>query len=483
MNKNLNSICRIVLAILFTHQLQAQTTITLTPWQDGNNGFHTNYNSANTNYGHADYYGAFSQPGASGGENAAQSIMQFDLSSIPSGTTISSATLDLYGRGPLGANGDATSVGNIGDNACYLERITSAWQQYVVTWNTRPSLTHVDAVTLPQSQSTIQDYLGIDVRQLVQDMVDDPDNSYGFSIRLITEDPTRGLFFCSTDYSDQSKWPVLTVTYSSCVCAPPTITSIDSICGNVSSVCWSSVQCATEYILRWNVLPDETWIYESIAAPDTCHQFTNHFGDVNQLQLASVCQSGDTSDYSPVVTWNNYLVCAAPTDVATSNVTDNSADLSWNANPDANKYEVFYKINGNITKVKVNGTTYSLTGLPSSTPVKWRVKARCSGCDGHSWGNYSPFQYFTTLSQKQINLGQQSTSTLEVFPNPADVNFTVNFNLGYSSQQSYTLAVQDIVGHVMMVHEGTLTNGLLSQDISLSDDISNGVYTDRKSTR
>jgi hypothetical protein len=122
-----------------------------------------------------------------------------------------SASLDLFGRGPVSATGDATSVGNIGNNQCYLERITNSWQEYTVTWNTKPGLSSTNSVLLPQSQYTIQDYLGIDVTQLVQDMINDPANSFGFSMRLVAEDPTSGLFFCSTDYSDPEKFPVLKV--------------------------------------------------------------------------------------------------------------------------------------------------------------------------------------------------------------------------------------------------------------------------------
>ncbi|MBS1658240.1 MAG: DNRLRE domain-containing protein [Bacteroidetes bacterium] len=210
----------LILVFIFSTAI-GQVSITLHPDQDAVIGFHDNYNSANTNYGNADYYGAFSQPGASGGENAAHSLMDFDLSDIPAGSTINSATLTLYGRGATNNSGDATSVGNIGDNPCYLERIISAWQWNVVTWNTQPSTTSQSSVTLPQSSNIIQDYTDIDVSGLVADMINDPSNSYGFSIRLVTEDPTRGLFFCSTDYSDESKHPTLKITYTPC--STPTV--------------------------------------------------------------------------------------------------------------------------------------------------------------------------------------------------------------------------------------------------------------------
>ncbi|HYV92637.1 MAG TPA: ice-binding family protein [Chitinophagales bacterium] len=267
----------------------------------------------------------------------------------------------------------------------------------------------------------------------------------------------------------------VTVSECTCVCTAPVITSIDSVCGTIASMCWTSVPCAASYLVRWNILPDLTWIYTEISAPDTCRQFTDQYGDVNQLQVASICQNGDTL-YSPLVTWTNYLVCAAPTGLVASNITTNSADLSWNANPDANKYAVLYKANGTKTKVKVNGTILSLTGLSPATTIKWRVKSRCDYCPHNSWGTNSPFTSFTTAPFKEFALDQQSAGSMLVYPNPADANFTVRFNIGYSSEQSYTLAVQDLVGHSLMIIEGTLSDGTFSQDVSLPNGISNGIY-------
>ncbi|MFI5134369.1 MAG: DNRLRE domain-containing protein [Chitinophagales bacterium] len=192
--------------------IYAQTTVTLTPSADASIGFQDFTNSANTNYGYADHYSAFSQAGAFGGENAGHGIMKFDLSQVPLGAMIISADLNLFGRGPYGV-GDAVSVGDTGDNVCYLERITSDWDEFTVTWNTQPSTTSQHAVTIGPSTSASEDFLNIDVKDLVQDMVSFPSNSFGFSLRLVTEDPTRSLAFWSSDATDSAKFPHLTISY------------------------------------------------------------------------------------------------------------------------------------------------------------------------------------------------------------------------------------------------------------------------------
>ncbi len=190
----------------------AQTTVTLVPSQDASVGFHDGFNSANTNYGTADYFSAFYQPIAIYGENGGRSLLNFDLSIIPGGVSVISAELNLYGRGSYGI-GEAVSHGNYGQNECYLQRITTSWIDNIVTWNDQPNTTSTNQVILPQSIDSIQDYLNINVSQLVQDMINDPNNSYGFLIQLVTESLSRSLAFCSKDFSDSAKHPQLIITY------------------------------------------------------------------------------------------------------------------------------------------------------------------------------------------------------------------------------------------------------------------------------
>lgn len=193
----------------------AQYTLTLTPSHDAVVGYHDNYNSANTNYNGAIHYSAIAQPGATGGVNKNRGLMKFDLSPIPSDATVWGAYLSLSASGPIGI-GDVASVGSVGQNACKLYRITSAWNDYSVTWNTQPSFTMENAVPLAQSTYTMQNYLSIDVTNLVQDMVNDPANSFGFMLKLDNEVPTRGLVAYGMLAPNPDKRPVLVVAYGTC---------------------------------------------------------------------------------------------------------------------------------------------------------------------------------------------------------------------------------------------------------------------------
>jgi hypothetical protein len=195
---------------------EAQTTLILTPSHDAEIGYHDNYNSANVNYNNEIHCSPFSQPGYAGGSNIGRGLMEFDLSSIPTDATVLGAFLSLTASGPTGTTGAVTSVGDVGQNSATIRRITSAWVDNTVTWNTQPTSTDMDAVPLAQSTYSMQNYLNIDVTTLVQDMVADPDNSYGFMLKLDNETPTRGLLFYGGLAPEPDKVPTLVVIYGEC---------------------------------------------------------------------------------------------------------------------------------------------------------------------------------------------------------------------------------------------------------------------------
>jgi hypothetical protein len=186
-------------------------TLTLQPdATTGIDAYISNYPAyINSNFGTFGSFAAVAKT-SSGTFYLGRSLIQFDLSSIPSTTTITSAKLSLYDD-PTSSQGthDQTS----GSNAAYLARIVSSWTESTVTWTNQPSTTSTNEVTLPASTSSNQDYTDIDVTSLVQDQISNPSTSYGFMLSLVTEVQYRGLVFASSDHATTAKHPKLVVTY------------------------------------------------------------------------------------------------------------------------------------------------------------------------------------------------------------------------------------------------------------------------------
>jgi hypothetical protein len=216
----------------------AQTTIVLQP--DSATGkdaiLHGLSSEVNKNYGKNPQFAAFA--GTFGGEFAAlRSLISFDLSQVPTSAVINAAKLSLYAW-------DSNTGGllqHYGSNAGWLERVTSPWNEFTVTWNNQPTTTTLNRVELPISTSGTQNYLDINVTKLISDMIANPANSYGFMLKLQTEEAYRRLNFCSSDHTIQSLHPKLEIQYtvpidnSTLVLQPDSTSGKDAVLHGLSS--------------------------------------------------------------------------------------------------------------------------------------------------------------------------------------------------------------------------------------------------------
>ncbi len=139
-----------------------------------------------------------------------RALIQFDLSVIPANATLVNASLSLYAN-PSPVTIPTANYGT--NNAFVIQRITSAWNENTITWNTQPATSAQNEVIIPQSTSPGQDYLNIDVTPMVYDMLNNPQNSFGFMLRLVNEIPYNGRDFASSDNADSTKWPSITYCF------------------------------------------------------------------------------------------------------------------------------------------------------------------------------------------------------------------------------------------------------------------------------
>ncbi len=77
----------------------------------------------------------------------------------------------------------------------------------------QPPTTELDEALIPASTKQWNYNVTVDVTQMVKRMVANPSKNYGFKMRLVTEDTYRSMVFASSEYSDSTKRPKLTVRY------------------------------------------------------------------------------------------------------------------------------------------------------------------------------------------------------------------------------------------------------------------------------
>ena len=190
----------------------AQTTVLITMDSNGEDAYIDNWNTSGNYPDEIDFCsGAWT---INGTPVIWRSFMNFDLTQIPANATIVDARLSLY-YNPANTfdqvNGHQSLTNS---DQSVLERVTSPWSEHSITWNNQPTTTTQNEVIFPQSTSGFQDYTNMDVTAMVQDMISNKPEAYGFALHLSTEQYYAQLLFATGDYADASKHPALQITYT-----------------------------------------------------------------------------------------------------------------------------------------------------------------------------------------------------------------------------------------------------------------------------
>ncbi len=98
-----------------------------------------------------------------------RALVKFDMTSIPNTAIIQSAKLSLFSTPtPEQGNGIDAQYGT--SNACYIQRVTNSWATNTTSWNNQPNIDSTHEVTIPQSTSSSQDNINMDVTNLIKDI-------------------------------------------------------------------------------------------------------------------------------------------------------------------------------------------------------------------------------------------------------------------------------------------------------------------------
>ena len=165
-----------------------------------------------------------------------RSIIEFEeLKNIQSGV-VNSAVLVLYAY----PNYPYSNGGQAETNTSEVYRVIEPWEEDQVSWVTQPNVDLNGVVEIPQNNN--YNLIEVDVTDMVQTMIDNPDNSFGFLLRQKDENPYGSMSFASSDYPSYSRAPELIIVvenmqydsiYESCLdCnGTPSGTAVIDECG------------------------------------------------------------------------------------------------------------------------------------------------------------------------------------------------------------------------------------------------------------
>jgi hypothetical protein len=251
------------------YPIEIDPTVTIQP--DGTAGKDTriSYSSPNMNYGNASYLWV-------GVNDTERSLLKFDLSSIQTGSYVSTATLDLYHYGRINSQ-------NTVDMQCFL--VTGSWDEATVTWNTQPSYNSSIYSSILSFQSN--DYSKtrtFDITNIANEWVKTGINN-GLIIKQVNS-VDAGASFYSSESGDATNRPKLSIIYNH----PPTTPTVTSPNGGETwnaqhTITWSpatdaeTAQGSLKYHIQLSTNNGTTWkdivSLTSVGATSYTYDFTN----------------------------------------------------------------------------------------------------------------------------------------------------------------------------------------------------------------
>lgn len=146
-----------------------------------------------------------------------RSLIWFNLNSLPKSAIIKKVTLQLHYDLPvpfdpvyLTDTDPSTGVARYG---AVLQQIVEPWEEYKVTWNTQPKTIEANQVFISPFNLNVN-FITVDVTRLFVPVNEIAAANYGMFFKLWPTERFPGFRFASSDYSDATMRPKLTIYYT-----------------------------------------------------------------------------------------------------------------------------------------------------------------------------------------------------------------------------------------------------------------------------
>lgn len=235
----------ILVSPMFLSVRASSSTSTLNPSADAE----VNTNNPDANYGSNTYY----RVGVLSGKKY-RVYIKFDLTGIPEGSAIISATLKLHKQSGT-------------DITVNVHKVSGSWSETGITWNNQPSYDSDTAAS--DSAPNAEGWFEFDVTSVVQAWIDGESN-YGFVLE--NDGATYSIVFDSREASDTSIRPKLVVEYvpPNTVTTTETVTSTETMT-ETQTVTETSTVTETETVTETTTIANTT---ETVTQTETVTETT-----------------------------------------------------------------------------------------------------------------------------------------------------------------------------------------------------------------
>jgi hypothetical protein len=240
-------------------------------------------------------------------------------------------------------------------------------------------------------------------------------------------------------------------------CDAPTALSASNITETSADITWTGTASTYEFKLNGGTAETLTTTTKALTGLTANTAYT--------VEVRAICEDQQSAWVTTNFTTLEEVVtpepCDAPTNLSASNITETSAEITWNGT--ATTYE--FKLNGGTAET-LTTTTKTLTGLTANTAYTVEVRAICEE-QTSDWVTTN----FTTLEEQVvIVLGEVTTSPATNVGNTSATlngalvsageseNFTVGFAL--STTADFTLEDNNVQNVVATLNANTFSQAV-----------------------
>ncbi|MDQ6755868.1 MAG: fibronectin type III domain-containing protein [Bacteroidota bacterium] len=296
---------------------------------------------------------------------------------------------------------------------------------------------------------------------------------YGDYNQLVC-DPDGKTFWFTGMYNTSGNWStkISSFTLDTCVvsCGDPGGLMASNITSTTATVNWNGVGGAVSYDVDYKLNTSTAWTSLAVGITYLSVNLSGlNANTIYDWRVRSKCSSG----YGNYITSQfTTVACAAPTALKSSNITANSANVSWTSVAGASSYSVDYKNSTSTNWISAasstGSTSVNLTGLSASTTYNWRVKTNCS----NSASSYTSSQFTTPVTCVDIlepNNSLTAAATIQTGTN-------INAQIATATDVDYYSFSNNATNNNIKV---TLTNLPANYDLTLYDPSGKSIATSK----
>ena len=185
-----------------------------------------------------------------------------------------------------------------------------------------------------------------------------------------------------------------------------------SIAATQATLSWSAIYGALSYSVQYKLSNSNVWS-SPISVNNNNHILIGLASNKTYNWIVTThCNGGSFVSGTATFTTSNNNSCGTPTGIASSNVLNTSASISWSSILGATSYGLRYRKSGVNTWTTISNIVnlnYTLSNLQTNTLYQYQIRSFC----GNGNSNYSSSLTFTT--QNCVSSGNNTNEWIDFF--------------------------------------------------------------------